>query len=58
MEDAYYYEELMGYKYDNIDNNGYPPFDRDVAGVSPRVLRIGGREILFIGKVVFVTHFL
>lgn len=45
MRDSFYYEELTGIKYDNLDNLGYPS---PIARV--RALRIAGDEILFIGN--------
>lgn len=47
MRDSYYYEELTGVKYDNLENLGYP---NPLPSASGRALRLAGDEILFVGK--------
>lgn len=45
LRDSYYYEELTGVKYDNLENDGYPP-------VAARAFRLAGPEALLIGNAI------
>ena len=55
MHDSYFYEELTGVKYDDLENLGYPDTPNPQAAM--RSLRAAGSEILFVGKFVLQLIF-
>nr|XP_039263172.1 hemocyanin G-type, units Oda to Odg-like isoform X1 [Styela clava] len=66
LRDSYYYQKLMGVKYDHLSNDGFPTDEDDQFDeVGGKALRTGGEERLFIGhyfknvrKNVYINYYL